>query len=469
MLRGTAESITPALTTLFNLSLKSCQIPVDWKISNITPIHKSGDHSNVSNYRPISLLSLVSKVLKRCVHSRVMDFLFANKLLSDCQFGFRPKASTQDALLTVSKDWHYYLTTHRQVGAVFFDVKKAFDSVPHDELLKSLQNIGITGPLLRWFADYLTSRRQRVVLDGFSSDCSHVTSGVPQGSILGPLLFIIFMNSICHVPLSPDCKLILYADDILLYKPLNSSSDVELLQSDAESILEWITSHGLSPNHSKTQLLLISRSKRAPKISLTLSEHTISPSTSVKYLGITITSDLSWSQHVGITCSAAKRQLGLIHRRLHHAPTSVRRKIFTSVVLPKLEYCCAVWDPHLKKDISALESVQKFAGRVITHHWSTNIESLRSALGWKSLESRRRCTKLKVTYNILNNLSCIPQSSFTYHPSPSPRNPHNKTLFKPYVPTQSYKHSFLLTSSLTGTAYRHILSTAVTISLSNLN
>ena len=192
------------------------------------------------------------------------------------------------------------------------------------------------------------------------------------------------------------------------------------------------------------QLLLISCSKRAPNTSLILSGHTIPPSTSVKYLGVTITSNLTWSQHVRNTCSAAKRQLGLIHLKLHHAPTTVCLKIFTSVVLPKLEYCCAVWDPHLKKDISALESVQKFAGRVITQHWSSNIDSLRSVLGWKSLESRRRCTKLKVTYNILNNLSCIPQSAFIYHPSPSPRQPRNKILFKPYVPTQSYKHSFFI-------------------------
>ena len=199
-------------------------------------------------------------------------------------------------------------------------------------------------------------------------------------------------------------------------------------------------SHGLSPNHSKTQLLLISRSKRAPKTSLTLSEHTISP----RHL-----SEVPRRHHHVRPILVSTRWYHMLSCQTPTWPypsetTSVHRKIFTSIVLPKLEYCCAVWDPHLKKDISALESVQKFSGRVITHHWSTNIESLRSALGWKSLESRRRCTKLKVTYNILNNLSCIPQSSFTYHPSPSPRNPHNKSLFKPYVPTKSYKHSFFI-------------------------
>ena len=135
MLRGTAGSITPALTALFNLSLKLCTVLDEWKRSNITPIFKSGDSSNTSNYRPISLLSLISKVLERCIHNRVMDFLLHNNLLSDCQFGFRPRSSTQDALLTITRDWHQSLSTHRQVAAVFFDIRKAFDSVPHGQLL----------------------------------------------------------------------------------------------------------------------------------------------------------------------------------------------------------------------------------------------------------------------------------------------------------------------------------------------
>ena len=138
MLRGTANSTTASITTLFNLSLKLSTVPDDWKRSRVTPIPKSGDTSNVSNFRPISLLSLISKVLDTTyIRNRVMDFLLRNKLLSDRQFGFRPKSSTQDALLTVSRDWHQSLTSHQQVAAVFFDIRKAFDSVPHDKLLAS--------------------------------------------------------------------------------------------------------------------------------------------------------------------------------------------------------------------------------------------------------------------------------------------------------------------------------------------
>ena len=196
-----------------------------------------------------------------------MKFLTHNKLISDRQFSFRPKFSTQDALLTATRDWHQSLTTSKQVAAVFFDIKKAFDSVPHDQLLKSLHDIGISGALLKLFADYLAGRQQRVVLDGSASNYTQVTSGVPQGSILGPLLYVIFTNSICKVPLSPTSKLLLYADDILLYKPVNSEEERQQLQNDCQSIVDWITQHGLAPNHSKTKLLAISRSRSASPIS----------------------------------------------------------------------------------------------------------------------------------------------------------------------------------------------------------
>ena len=168
MLRGTAASISPALTALFNLSLKKSTVPDEWKKTNVTPILKSGDTSEASNYRPISPIAN----LQICLHNSVIDFLLEHNL------GFRPKSSTLDALLTITRDWHQSLSTGRQVAAVFFDIKKAFDSVPHSNLLQALANIGITGELHQWFANYLTGRYQRVVLDGFSSSYQPVTSGV---------------------------------------------------------------------------------------------------------------------------------------------------------------------------------------------------------------------------------------------------------------------------------------------------
>ena len=314
----------------------------------MTPIFKSGDTSEASNNRPISLLSVISKILERCLHNSVMDFLLEHSLLSDCQYGFRPKSSTQDALLTITRDWHQSLSTGRQVAAVFFDIKKAFDSVPHSHLLQALANIGITGELHQWFANYLTGRYQRVVLDSFSCSYQPVTSGVPQGSILGPLLYIIFMNSISKLPLSPGAKLVLYADDILLYKPVNCEMDSHHLQNDVDTILQWISSHGLSPNQSKTKLLIITRSRQPMPVHLEVAGHQILPSPTVKYLGVILSSNLTWSDHINTTCKAAKRQIGLVYRQLHLAPPEVRLKVINSTILPKLEYCSAIWDPHLK-------------------------------------------------------------------------------------------------------------------------
>ena len=373
-----------------------------------------------------------------------MDFLLKNSVLSDCQYGFRPKSSTQDALLTITRDWHEYLSTNHQVAAVFFDIKKAFDSVPHNQLLQSLADIGVSGKLHQWFANYLSGRHQRVVLDGFSSTYKPVTSGVPQGSILGPLLCIIFMNSISHIPLSEGAKIVLYADDILLYKPINSAGDTSNLQEDVDAILKWIREHGLTPNHTKTKLLTISRSRRPISTNLKIEGHIIPPSPSVKYLGVTLSSNLTWSEHITNISKAAKKQIGLVHRQLHQAPVDVRRKIVHTTILPKLEYCSAVWDPHQKQDIARLDSVQRFAGRMVLHNWTINTDKLLTTLGWTSLKVRRQNIKLKVLYNILNNNSRIPQSTFTFHPCPSPRHKHNRILFQPFVSTLSYRHSFFI-------------------------
>jgi len=284
-----------------------------------------------------------------------MKFVLSNHLLSSCQYGSRPRSSTQEALLSVINDWHLMLSKNHQVASIFFVVKNAFNSVPHDKQILSLVCTGISGPLLQWFSDYITNRQQEVVLDGESSNLF-----APQGSILGPLLFIIFINSISDLPLSPGAKLVLYADNILLYKPINSPNDVLLLQHDVNLILHWIRDQGLTPNHSKTMLLQFSRSKNVPTVNISIDGHPLSCSESVKYLGVTLSSNLTLSEHINIICKTAKCHLGLIHCKLHQASPQAHHSIYCTTILPKL-------DPHHSNDITALDRVQLFAGRVITH------------------------------------------------------------------------------------------------------
>ena len=327
------------------------------------------------------------------------------------------------------------------MASIFFDVKKAFDSVPHDKLIQSLAHISVCGPLLQWLTDYLQNRHQRVVLDGESSSLVSVSSGVRQGSILGPLLFIIFMNSITDLPLSSGAKLILYGDDILLYKAIDSPNDVLLLQQDVNLILQWFRDHGLTPNHSKTKLLQVTRSKTAPEVPISIDDYPLSPSNTVKYLGVTLSSNLSWSDHINSVCKTAKRHLGLVHRKLHQASPRVRHAIYCSTILPKLDYCCAVWDPHYSTDKTALNRVQRFASRVITHKWHANHSTLLNSLNWQPLEIRRRLIKLKVCYNVY---SCIPSSVFTPHPYSGLHHFHDRMLLRPNAKTYSHRLSFLL-------------------------
>ena len=197
---------------------------------------------------------------------------------------------------------HNLLNFNKQVAVVFFDIHKAFDSVPHHLLINSLIDFGVSGCLLMWFKSYFSDRKQRVVLDGESSALIPVTSGVPQGSILGPLLFIVYMNSISQVPLSSGTKLLLYADDIVMYRPVNSQSDVSSLQNDVNSIHRWTIEHGLALNTSKSHLMPITRSRNPLQTHLTVNGIPLEMVYSTKYLGVNISSDLTWGQHISITC-----------------------------------------------------------------------------------------------------------------------------------------------------------------------
>ena len=192
--------------------------------------------SNASNYRPISLLPLVSKVLERNIFNQISHHLSINHLLSKSQFGFRSGFSTQEALLSVTNDWHQLLSKNHQIAAVYFLMLKRRLTLFPTPLSSNLCHLLAFRTLLSWFEDYLTGRQQRVVMDGVSSPLSPVTSGVPQGSIFGPLLFIIFMNSINYLPFSPASKLVLYADDFVIYRAINSPEDVSILQEDINLI-----------------------------------------------------------------------------------------------------------------------------------------------------------------------------------------------------------------------------------------
>ena len=255
LLKEGAEWIAEPLSQLFNKSMATGILAGDWTITNITPIHKKkNDKHSPGNYRPISLTSLVVKIAERIIHRKMSVFLEANGKLNPNQHGFRQKHSCQTQLLETVHQWANIINAGQSTHAVFIDFSKAFDTVPHERLLLKLDHVGMRGPLLRWIRGFLTNRKQRVLIDGSCSDWKRVPSGVPQGSILGPLLFLVYIDDISTEPDSP-CRL--FADDCVIFRKVTSAEDCSLLQTDLSAFIKWTETWQLRVNLSKCKALRI--------------------------------------------------------------------------------------------------------------------------------------------------------------------------------------------------------------------
>ena len=234
---------------------------------------------------------------------------------------------------------------------MFFDLKKAFDSVPHRALLDKLKSLQLNDHILKWVCDYLKDRKQRVVVNGEISETLPVLSGVPQGSVIGPLLFLIYIDDVLRVPLSEGSRLTVYADDMLLYKPISCQEDFAALQNDIDKLEFWTATNQLQFNTSKCKYMVVSR-KRAGILPppLTLQGQLLQQVDHFKYLGLLLSSDLSWSSHVENICNKARKLLGLLYRQYYQlAEPNTLLQLYLSLIRPHLEYASPVWNPYLRK------------------------------------------------------------------------------------------------------------------------
>ena len=455
MLRNTAHSISLPLSLIFNSSISSCSFPSDWKNAFVVPIPKSSSHSSSpSNFRPISLLSIVSKLLERHIFNFLYDFCMSNNLLSNSQFGFRPGFSTESALISVVNSWFSSLDSHKSVCAVFFDLSKAFDSVPHQPLLNSLSSLNLPPHLLFWFHSYLCNRTQQVIVNGSFSSKSHVVSGVPQGSILGPLLFILYLNDLSYLPFSSSVNLTLYADDILLSHTISSPFCMFSVQSNINLITSWLSTHLLNVNTNKTKYMIITR-KPSPFLSslppLFLNNNRLECVSSYKYLGVLLCSNLSWSPHIKSVCSKSRKVLGTIFRHFYQfSSPKTLLCLYRALVLPHLSYCSSVWSPPVSSgDSRSLEKVQFFALKLCSKNWSSNYSYLLKSTNLPTLSSRRTQAKLILTFKFLNDLHYFPPSIFSFV-NPSSRlsrhfDPLNISV--PFSRSSASFHSFVPSAS----------------------
>ncbi len=445
MLRETAHSIAGSLTTLFNLSLKTGCFPTDWKFARVVPIPKSGDPQSPANYRPISILSILSKLLERHVHRVLSHHLSINCPLSHSQWGFTKGKSTTTALLSYTHECQQALDSSVELCSVFFDLSKAFDTVPHQPLLYKLSALQVNPFILRWISSYLTGRSQSVVLGGTHSSTLPVVSGVPQGSVLGPLLFLVYIDGVTSS--TQHSKTIMYADDIAINKIIRNPMDYTYLQDDIDSICSWITTNYLSLNISKCCYMVFSRKRQPtlPTSELSVGDgNVLSRVGHFKYLGLNLSSDLSWSHHVNIITKKARKIVGLLYRTFYTLSTPpVLLQLYKSLVRPHVEYACTIWDPHLNSDIQSLEGVQKFALRVCSKSWTSDYASLLDAFDLPSLSVRRSRLRLCLLFGILTGQVVYPAWPFTHRVIPYPsRLANSLQLTVPRYHTTQFQHSF---------------------------
>ena len=442
MLKNTAHSIAPSLTKLFNISIGLGRLPESWKTSLVVPIPKSSNHKEVSNYRPISLLPIVSKMLERHFHHLITTHLNDNKPLSNSQWGFQAGKSTVTSLLNITHEWFQALERGQDICSIFFDLRKAFDTVPHQLLLDKLSNCGLNSQIISWVRNYLTDRKQRVVVGGSSSPEVPVISGVPQGSVLGPLLFLIYIDDVSSVTMTEGSVLNLFADDMLLYKPINTIEDLRQLQLDIDKLNQWVGCNHLQLNPSKCKSMLISRKRRGlHPPPLLLDGMPLEQVENFKYLGILLSSDLSWSAHIDSICNKARKLIGLLYRRFYADLESDKLlEMYKLLVRPHLEYAAPVWDPHLVKDTSNLERVQKFGLRMCMKNWDASYHDLLDMSQMPTLENRRLYLKLCTLFKIAHGSFYFPSNVVAPQPS---RHVHVLPLLhQPFAHTNSFKSSF---------------------------
>jgi len=395
------------LSKVFNDSLSTGKVPADFKIANVTPIFKKGDKSLPSNYRPISLTSIAGKLLESIIRDKIVEHLNDYNLIRDSQHGFRRNRSCLTNLLqfynTVIEDYD----SNSAVDIIFLDFQKAFDTVPHKRLIKKLKAHGIDGRVADWIEDWLKDRKQKVVIEGEGSEFVNVTSGVPQGSVLGPLLFIIYVNDL---DIDLTSNLVKFADDTKMSGKANTHENCAALQRDLDILLEWSRIWGLDFNINKCKVLQIGSNNINHVYNL--GGRTLEKTRQEKDLGVIVSSELKNHGQCVEQCKKANKILGYISRSFEYKSKDIILPLYKSLVRPHLEYAVQFWSPYLKKDIELLERVQRRATKMVPNLRNMPYDDRLRMLRLPKLESRRLRGEMIEVFKILKGFDDVDSRQF---------------------------------------------------------
>ena len=384
ILRECYSELAEPLSIIFKSSLESGVIPSDWKIANVTPIFKKGDKKHASNYRPISLTSICCKVLESIIRDQLTDYLDKNSQILDSQHGFRNHRSCLTNLLEFFDGLTDATDKDYPVDILYLDFSKAFDTVPHARLMLKLEAHGIANKAQVWIKNWLSNRKQRVVINGTKSVWADVTSGVPQGSVLGPLLFLIYINDI---DLGITSRLSKFADDTKIGRKIESVQDMIEFQKDIDRLVAWGDKWQMKFNINKCKQMHIGRHNL--EFGYEMDGKWITKTDQEKDLGVVVDNKLKPSQQCIQARNKANKILSYISKSIEYKSKDVITKCYNSLVRPHLEYCVQFWSPYLKQDILLLEKIQKRATKMIPQLSHLTYEERLKELDMFTLRSRR--------------------------------------------------------------------------------
>ncbi|KAI8511868.1 hypothetical protein Bbelb_109680 [Branchiostoma belcheri] len=351
-----------------------------------------------------------------------MSHLKLNNILSTQQHGFRKHRSCETQLLEFTEEVSSAMERGVATDVIIMDFQKAFDRVNHSLLVHKLDHYGIRGRINKWVASFLSDRKQAVVVNGVQSSSVNVRSGVPQGTVLGPCLFITYINDL---PKRISSTSRLFADDTAVYRLLTCSKDSLELQADLNKLEDWEREWDMAFHPDKCQQLPLTRARNPPtaNTSYMLHNHTLERVPSAKYLGITLQTDLSFSKHIENTCSKANKMLGFFRRNLRVGSSKTKELAYKALVRPIVEYASCVWDSHTNQDILKIEKIQRRAARFVLHRYrnTSSVSAMIDQLQWLSLQARRRNSRLAMLYKMQHGLACVSCDSLNPLPASNTR------------------------------------------------
>ena len=443
MLKDAAIAIAKPLTHVMNLILQTGIVPFDFKHAVVSPIFKSGAKQELDNYRPVSVLPICSKIFEKSVHRQVSEYLEEKELLSSTQFGFRKKRNTELAATLLLDKIRDNTDKGHMTGAIFIDLSKAFDTLSHGQIVESLSSYGIYGTELELFTNYLFNRTQSVRVGPEISNPEKITCGVPQGSILGPLLFLITFNDIATV--LKHSNIITYADDTVIYFSGKSKESIQdRLQSDFNAIADWMESMDLVTNmkKGKTEVMLFGTSQKVKNQSLDISYRftKITNTTCYKYLGVKLDQNLSLSEHIKSVYKKASSRLYLMKRVRLQLTTDAALTLYKTMLIPIFTYCSIITSLYTETVKKRISSFERRAFHII---FNKETQKANNVLSIKTLQKRRTCIQV---FSCINGNVC---NNFEGYFDVMENNTRNakRLLRLPSVKLESTKKSFKFTGA----------------------